>query len=130
MTVGENLGVEVSADDDIRRATMRRGEMARLAKSSWGLKLGTFRSIHSALITRLGQYGLTTPGVFAYNSSLHRLKIQYAAVAARRIAGASRAARLGILRPLADTLLVRNLYSTVCRNGSPILGGHRLFALA
>ena len=50
----------------------------------------------------------------AYESLLDRLEVQYTNVAARRIAGVARTARLEILHMVAGVMTVRNMYLQQC----------------
>ena len=101
--------MEAHVDDVICRATVRRGAMAQVARSLWGLDVGILRSTHAALITSLISYCLEVVGGTAYVGLLRRLEVQVANSAARRIVGVSRAARLGILHPVAGIRSARKL---------------------
>ena len=114
VTLDERLGFEKHVSGVIGRTMTRHGAMAQLARTSWGLEVGLLRSAHKALITSIAQYGLTLVGNFAYEGSLNRLETQSANVAARRITGVSRAARLAVLRSTADVLSIRNEYVQQC----------------
>ena len=114
MTPDARPGFEGHTDGVISRTMTRHGAMARLARSSWGLEAGLLRSTHQALITSVAGYGLTLIGNFAYDGTPRRLDTQSANVAARRITGASRAARLEKLHATADVLSIRNQYIQQC----------------
>ena len=58
----ENLGFGAHYDQVSRKAGIRHGIMATLARRAWGLEVGIMRSAHSALLTSLLTYGLAAIG--------------------------------------------------------------------
>ena len=93
--------------------------MAQLASLNWGLEVGVLRSTHLALVTSLIQYGLVTFGSHIYEKQLDRLDTQVINVAARRITGVHRSARLEVLRLTAGVTSVRNMI--IQQSGNMIL---------
>ena len=110
MRIGYRLGFEMRVDEDIGRTLVRHGVMGQLARTSWGFEVGIHRSTHKVLITSLAGYGLSAVGSFLCEALISRLEAQSANVAARRISGVSRAARLEVRHPAADILSARNQY--------------------
>ena len=98
----------------LSRAAIRHGVMARLARSTWGLEAGVLRATHSVLLTGLTRYALVTYGSGAYDVDMRRLETLHANIAARRITGISRSARLATLRMAAGVQSVRNLNICQC----------------
>ena len=88
----------------VARANLRNGIMARLARCNWGLDAGITRSTSKALIFSLCRYGLTVFGAGLHHADFARLDTRIANIAARRILGVSRSARLAILHASAETL--------------------------
>ena len=99
-----NAGFNAHTDDVIRRAMVRHGILARIARSTWDMEVGILRSTHAMLLVSLVRYGLSIVGTHAYDVLLGRLEVQTANVAARGITGVSRAARLEALHPVAHVL--------------------------
>ena len=93
--------------------------MAQLARTSCRLEACLLRITHKAPITSVAGYGLTLVGSFAYRGLRGSLETQSANIAARRITGVSRAAKLEALLPIADVLPKRNQYIQLC---SSVLG--------
>ena len=112
--IDEHLGLQHHYGQIIKRARVRHGVMATLAQRRWGLDVGILRSTHAALLTSLMTYGLAATGGLAYESCLDRLETQQTNIAARRITGVSKSARLAILHMVADVLSARNLMIQQC----------------
>ena len=88
--------------------------MAQLASSAWGLESGVLRSTHMALKTSRIRYGFATYGGYVNEKQMDRPDTQIATVAARRITGAHRTARLEVLMPTAGLVSVRDVYIQQC----------------
>ena len=114
MDLDEAFGFASHVDNAVQRAMVRHRVMAQLARSLWGLEAGILRSTHAAVITSLVRFGLVVTRSYAYEALIRRLETQDANVAARRTTGVSRAARLEVLRSVADILSARNLYVQQC----------------
>ena len=84
--------------------------MAQLARSKWGLDTGILRSARGALLTSLILYGLVVICSYTYEGLLRRMDTMCANVAARRIVGVSRTARLEVLHPVAGAQSSKNLH--------------------
>ena len=97
-----------------QKASKRHGVMAFLAQRRWGLEVGTLSSAHSALLTSLVTYGLAAMGGTMYEGIMERLEVQQTNIAARRITGVSRSARLATLHMVAGVISARNLYIQQC----------------
>ena len=67
-----------------------------------------------AQITNLILYGFATYGEYLYEKEIDRADTQMANVAARRISGAHRTARLEVLMPTAGLVSVRDVYIQQC----------------
>ena len=91
-------------------AKVRPGFMAQLAPTAWGLEAGVLRSTHMALITSRTRYEFATYGGYLFGKWMDRPVSQIANVAARRITGAHRTARLEVRMTTAGLVSVRNKY--------------------
>ena len=109
-----HLGFQQHFHQVIKRASVRHGVMATLAQRRWGLEASILRSTHAALLTSLMTYGLVATGGTAYERCMERLETQQANIAARKITGASKSARLAVLHMTADVLSARNLFIQQC----------------
>ena len=109
LCLDELSGFSERMDNGLKKAIVRHGVMAQLASTRWGLEAGVLRSTHLALIASLIQYGLVVFGGHAYERLMGRLDIQIANIAARRITGAHRSARLEVLMPTAGLASARNM---------------------
>ena len=108
------MGFTEHVNNILNRALVRHGVMAQLASTEWGLEAGVLRSTHIALVTSLIQYGLTTLGGHIYEEQPDRLDAQIVNIAARRITGVHRSARLEVLRLTAGLTSVRNMIIQQC----------------
>ena len=97
-------------EDMVAKAQLRQRILKKVAGTRWGLEVGVLRSAHAALLTSLITYGLAAMGGMAYESCLHRLETQQTNIAARRVVGVSRSARLAVLHMVADVMSARKLF--------------------
>ena len=95
----------------LRKANVRHGVMARLAKSAWGLEAGVLRPTHLALLPSITNYRLGVYSSGAHESVLKKLETLRANVPARRITAIARSARLAAEHMVAGFSSVRNQYS-------------------
>ena len=114
LVLDENLGFAEHTANVLKRAIARHGVMAQPASTGWGIEAGVLRSTHIALITSLIRYGFATYGGYMYEKCMDRLDTQVANIAARRVAGAHRSARLEILTPTAGLMSARNMFIQQC----------------
>ena len=104
------LGFTSHIAEFLQRASLRHGVMARLARSTWGLKAGILRSTSLALLSSLTAYGLGVVGSGAYARAFEKMGTQGVHIAARRITRISRSARLETLHAAAGTWSIHNQY--------------------
>ena len=114
LQLDERLGFATHLAGILQKAIVRHGIMAQLASTTWGLEAGVLRSTHIALITSLIRYGFTTYGGHIYEKLMDRLDVQVSNIAARRITGVHKSARLEVLMPTAGLISARNMFIQQC----------------
>ena len=114
VTFDERLCFRAHIQRLLGRAKVRHSVMSKLARSSWGLETGVLRVTHEALLTSLIRYGMVATGSGAYESDFCLLQTRHANIAARRVLGIGRSARLGTLFATSNALSARNLYLRSC----------------
>ena len=116
----------------ISRSNVRNAVLARLVKSTSGAEAGVMRSSSVALIVCLCAFWITTVGSGVPSRDMGLLGTRFMNIAAHRIEGAGKAARLAALRAPAGHLSLANFYNAKCAlclgpvlrvSGSSIRGG-------
>ena len=108
------MGFGMHFEQMFRRASIRQGIMATLARQAWSLEVGKLRITHAALLTSLHTNGMVAFGGMVYENIFQRLETQQKNIAARRITEASRSARLAVLHMAADVVSAKNLFIQQC----------------
>ena len=98
----------------LSKAKIRQCLMSKLARCSWGIETGVPRVSQEALLASLSRYGLAVVGSGAYEKDLCFMEARHANIAARRILGVGRSARIGTMMAIAGTQSVHNLYIKSC----------------
>ena len=96
------------------KAGVRFGLLARVSGSSWGLETNTLRLTCDALIVSLIRYGLVVTGAGLFERHFSKIETRLTNVAARRILGIGRSARLIVLHAVAGVQSAHNLFLLNC----------------
>ena len=88
--------------------------MAQLGTRKWCIEAGVLKRTHNALIACLAGYGFVTSASHAFGKLMNLLDAKPANIAARRMTGVHRSARLEVLMPAAALIYTRNLYIQQC----------------
>ena len=95
-------------------ASVRRSLLNRAASCHWGLEVGAHQITHDAVIKSLLRYALAVTGSAFPPDLVRRVNAQIINIAARRIGGVRRNARIESLRLIMNTATFVNLYLPHC----------------
>ena len=116
ITLDPHLTLDAHHRGLLSKAMVRQSILARVAHTTWGLDATVLRVTHDALINSLLRYGLVFTGTCLPDDLLNKLDTGVINIAARRISGLPRIARIEALHFVSGTHSSRNLYAQHCGN--------------
>ena len=114
VTLDPYLTLDAHYEGIIAKAQMRQGILSRVAGYKWGLETGILRMTHDAVIGSLLRYALVLTGSCLPPDLLRKINTQVVNIAARKVGGLSRSARIESLHYTVGTTTVYNLYVRHC----------------
>ena len=96
------------------KAQLRQSVLKKVANSAWGVEVGVLKMTHDAVIVSLPRGALTATGSCYPPDIMRSVKTQIVNIAARKIGGLSRGARIEALHFTVGTATIFNLYVRYC----------------
>ena len=104
-----HMQLDAQVESLLAKAQVRQGILKKVAGSKWGLEVGILSMTHDALINSLLRYALAIMGAHLPQDLLQKIDTCITNVAARKIIGVDRTARIETLHFVAGTQTFRNM---------------------
>ena len=108
------LNFREQAINNPEKAKVKLAVVAKVAGSTWGLEASVLRLTRDAFLVRLAQYGIVLVGSGLFEQQLSSIETGVTNIAARKITGTGRSARLMALHAAAGVASTHNLFALNC----------------
>ena len=114
MTIDTHFTLDEHFKSVITKASVRQSILAKVANYHWGLEAGLLHITHNAVIGSILRYALVMTGSAMPPDLIKKMNTQIINIAARRVSGVSRTARIECLHFAINTATFLNLYVKHC----------------
>ena len=114
VTIDTHFALDAHFNSVTTRAVACQRILAKVANYRWGLEAGLLHITHNAVIGSILRYALAMTGSVMPPDLVKKMKTQIINIAARKVSGVSRTARIECLHFAINTATFLNLYVKHC----------------